>query len=469
MLTTASVLTRNVVRRERTVGELRRLSEAMGGWLTRRRLADCDANGTYIGRHKTQLDTIERVLKRAAEQLAKDADTLGADGDPGAFADDCRAIDIATVWLQRLWEFYRERFDQRDDKELGPVLQAADEVIWSCYHEVMQDRSPAAHGAAPLAVIASQYSPSALESDQPLRGDLRLTVDFPGWDEDLKKLVSALPLPLIALPPWCVHAPWWLIYLAHEVGHHVQDKLSLIAHFREGIGKTAQASAEPDSAAWSAWSAEIFADVFSVLAVGRWAAWSVAEVERSTLDKMRVTRNKYPSPLLRVLLLQSTAKCIGLEVPEAVADFDMQAADIQKHCAVANAVAKFAVGPVPDGRLLPKVLGLPGQEPGKLSFEERAAYWRGGLQATDTPAPAATLPTARHVIAGATAAWYDVSQITDAQQRLEASDALRRATVAALRASGPKDTRGELQAEAPDVGELFAFGLRRCGRRASVQ
>jgi hypothetical protein len=289
----SSILTRNVVRRERTVAELRRLSDAMGAWLIRRRLADCDAAGTYIGRHKTQLDTIERVLKRAADQLAKDADALSTNSDAGAFADDCRAIDIATVWLQRLWEFYRERFDQRDDADLGPVLQAADEIIWSCYHEVMQDRPLAQHGAAPLAIIASQYSPSAIESDQPLRGDLQLTVDFPDWDEDLKKLVSALPLPLIALPPWCVQAPWWLIYLAHEVGHHIQDKLNLIGYFREGIGKTAAASGEKDTA-WSAWSAEIFADVFSVLAVGRWAAWSVAEVERSTPDRMRVTRNRYP-------------------------------------------------------------------------------------------------------------------------------------------------------------------------------
>jgi hypothetical protein len=465
----SSVVTRNAVRRERTVSELRRLSDAMGAWLKHRRDADHDVNGRYIGRHKTQLDTIERVLKRAAEQLAKDADALSTDGDAGAFADDCRAIDIATVWLQRLWEFYRERFDQRDDEDLGPVLQAADEIIWSCYHEVMQHRSAADRGAAPLAIIASQYSPSALESDQPLRGDLRLTVDFADWDEDLKTLVSALPLPLIALPPWCVRAPWWLIYLAHEVGHHVQDKLNLIAHFREGIGRTA-ASGGQDAAAWSAWSGEIFADVFSVLAVGRWAAWSVAEVERSTPDKMNATRSKYPSPALRLLLLQSTAKCVGLDAPEAVADLDLQAANVQKQSEVADAVARFAVGPAPDGRPLPEVLGLAARrEPGKRTFEERVAFWRGGLRAAAASAPAATLPTARQVIAGATAAWYDVSRIADAKQRLDASEALRQATVTALRASGPEGTRGDKQAEAPDVGELFAIGLRRCGKQVSVR
>jgi hypothetical protein len=295
-------------------------------------------------------------------------------------------------------------------------------------------------------------------------------VEFPGWDEDLKKLVSALPLPLIALPPWCVHAPWWLIYLAHEVGHHVQDKLSLIAHFREGIAGAAKASGASDPGAWSAWSAEIFADVFSVLAVGRWAAWSVAEVERSTPDKMRVTRNKYPSPALRLLLLQSTAKCVGIAVPEAVADLDFRAADVVQQSAVAKAVAEFAVGPAPDGRSLPHVLGLiGGQKPEKPSFEERVAYWRGALQATDPPTPTAILPTARTVIAGATAAWYDVSQIADAQQRLKASEALRQATVAVLRASGPEGTRGDLQTEAPDVGALFATRLRQAGQRITVQ
>jgi hypothetical protein len=174
--------------------------------------------------------------------------------------------------------------------------------------------------------------------------------------------------------------------------------------------------------------------------------------------------------VLRLLLLQSTARCIGLQVPEAVVDLDLQAPDVQKQSAVADAVATFAVGPGQDGQPLPKMLGLPsGQAAGQVTFEQRVAYWRGALQAAGTPKPSATLPTARHVIAGAIAAWYDVSQIADANDRLKASKLLREATVAVLRASGPEGTRGDLQAEAPDVGELFANRLRQAGRRINVQ
>src|SRR5438034_6654841 len=124
----------NVVRRERTRAELRLLRSAIETWLTRRRLADRDAAGTYVGRHKTQLDTIEHVLGAAASQLADDADHLDTSLPEGEFYEKCRTLDIATVWLQRMWEFYRQKFDQRDDDRVGAVLRAADEVVWSCYH-----------------------------------------------------------------------------------------------------------------------------------------------------------------------------------------------------------------------------------------------------------------------------------------------------------------------------------------------
>jgi hypothetical protein len=204
----------NVVRRERTASELNRLTEAMGDWLTRRRKADCDAAGEYIGRYKTQLDTIERVLmKGATARLAENSRNLETGDDPGSFYDACRDIDLATVWLQRIWEFYRDKFDQRDDERLAPVLRSADEIVWSCYHGVMERARQidvsVDHGAAPLAFIAPEYSPAAVESDRPLVGALRLQVDLPGWDDELRKLVDVLSLPLLSLPAWCVKAPWW--------------------------------------------------------------------------------------------------------------------------------------------------------------------------------------------------------------------------------------------------------------------
>src|SRR2546427_3444117 len=169
---------------------------------------------------------IEHVLVAAASQLADDADHLDTSLPEGEFYETCRTLDIATVWLQRMWEFYRQKFDQRDDDRVGAGLRAADEVVWSCYHGVMERAGridPSIdHGAVPLPFIAPEFSPAAVESDQPLVGALQLSVDLPGWDDELKKLVGSLPLPLLSLPPWCVDSPWWLVYVAHEIGHHVQ-------------------------------------------------------------------------------------------------------------------------------------------------------------------------------------------------------------------------------------------------------
>jgi hypothetical protein len=44
-----------------------------------------------------------------------------------------------------VWDYFREKLDQRDDANLKPTLEAADEVLWSCYHPYFQDRNlPAA-------------------------------------------------------------------------------------------------------------------------------------------------------------------------------------------------------------------------------------------------------------------------------------------------------------------------------------
>jgi hypothetical protein len=70
----------NVVRRERTASELNRLTEAMGDWLTRRRKADCDAAGEYIGRRlaRTAAD-VQQITTGTVCHL--DADMVAAASD----------------------------------------------------------------------------------------------------------------------------------------------------------------------------------------------------------------------------------------------------------------------------------------------------------------------------------------------------------------------------------------------------
>src|SRR5262249_34782353 len=142
----------------------------------------------------------------------------------------CRRVDEAAAWLLRLWEFYRDKFDQRDvrpsqsDADMtvsaevgardasdvrvpfaGPTLRAADQIVWSAYHRVMsmaEALSNVAHGSAPLPFVAPEYSPSALDTQRPLASHLKLYLTFPTFNPRLKALVDRLAVPLLALPPW---------------------------------------------------------------------------------------------------------------------------------------------------------------------------------------------------------------------------------------------------------------------------
>ncbi len=461
----------NVVRRERTRAELRLLRSAIEAWLTRRRLADRDAAGAYVGRHKTQLDTIEHVLGAAASQLADDADHLDTSLPEGEFYEKCRTLDIATVWLQRMWEFYRQKFDQRDDDRVGAVLRAADEVVWSCCHGVMERArkiDPSIdHGAVPLPFIAPEFSPAAVESNQPLVGALQLSVDLPGWDDELKKLVSSLPL--LSLPPWCVDSPWWLVYVAHEIGHHVQGKLGLGGYYRDGVQKAAAAVSGGSADRWHGWADEIFADVFSVLSIGRWAAWSVAEVERSTAPRMRAPTRRYPAPATRLLLLERTARALALNAADVLTDVDVAALEAEQEHVTAEAVVGFALGALPNGTTLGGLVGL-GKEPAQLAaqFEEKGAFWRAQLRSAVPPAPVRDLITPRHVIAGAVGAWRDVSRVEDEAKRAANTAALAKATIATLQVSGPAGARGDRQPEAPRLGKILAQRLSEAGARAQA-
>jgi hypothetical protein len=235
----------NHVRRDQTLADLTALRAAIVLWLGHREQRDCDSLGLYIGRHKTQLQALKTVLLGAADGLARAADAIDVAADPGGLYDECRDVDLAVVWLQRLWEFYRDKFDQRDaDPPLGAAVRAADEVVWSCYHDVMERAAgwdpDIGHGAAPLAYIAPEYSPAALDSESAVSGSLRLDVQLSGWGPTERELVETLPVPLLRLPPWCVQSPWWLVHIAHEVGHELFAALKLTAHVRAGVRAAAR-------------------------------------------------------------------------------------------------------------------------------------------------------------------------------------------------------------------------------------
>lgn len=458
----------NRVRLDRTARELDGLAHAIAAWVQQREDADRDSQGRYVGRHKTQLETVRSLTAGALGEIRAALDAVDLTADESAVYAGCRALDQSIVWLQRLWTYIQARFDQRDDPDprVGQVLRAADEVIWSCYHQVFARArvlgADVEHGPPPLAFIEPEYSPVALPAGQPLPTYLELP---PGLDV-LGDEFKTLPLPVVRLPPWCLDAPWWLIYLAHEVGHHVQNDLGLVRFFREQMAAAAEETGlDPeDHARWGSWGQEIFADLFSVMMAGPWALRALAEAVWAEAQTMtRYTHPGYPPDVVRLALMAEAARRLGIADPAALRGLDLDAiaatrARTVTHMAVVPAALDRALGKLPGKlqtlKLLCRVDAAAFAPAGAIDRGARALRGQGSLSEGEL----ATLEAARTLVSGALAAWAALAQ--------EPDDAARRAGLAALAArtretlsrTGPAGTRAEYMPTGERPAEGAALG-----------
>jgi hypothetical protein len=104
-----------------------------------------------------------------------------------------------------------------------------------------------------------------------------------------------------------------LILIGHETGHFiqplVQSDFAYVASFRKTVENavTAADGTEQDADRWGGWAPEIFADWYSVLTMGPWAVWMMAQLELDEPERMLDARAEYPSPLARLALLAALA------------------------------------------------------------------------------------------------------------------------------------------------------------------
>ena len=119
-------------RRDQLQEEVASLHTEFADWLKGRR--DADARKQY----KTQLNALEALIDGALRALQPDLDACNPALEMGTFYDTCRRLDRCIVLLRRIWQFFKDKFDQRNDPRLSPVLQAADEVVWSCYRPLFE-------------------------------------------------------------------------------------------------------------------------------------------------------------------------------------------------------------------------------------------------------------------------------------------------------------------------------------------
>lgn len=408
--------------------------------------------------HTSQLRALRRNIGDVLDRIVADlpADVPGT--DLGEIYEKCRSNDKRTAHMLRLWRFFADKFDQRFDSRMAPALAAADEIGWSCF--AAATGHPGWTPAAPLAYFDARYAPSAFaREDTP--------VELRPADALLREHVRLLPIPLIALPPVCIDRPWWLILLAHEMGHQVQHEIGgggLIRSFADTVASLA-ADCGGDSDAWRGWSQELFADAFAVLTVGEWAAWAVAELERTTRERMRISADdRYPPPLVRASFMVGVATAggwtIGPKQLLATSDDEIGSAT----SAIAAKVVDLPLGGA-DAPTLAQLTGLDDRRLG-LDRAEIVGGWqqmisgyRGALAGIDPlVADTSHVEAARLCVAGATAAWHDLLNSENAAKA--EIDRLRNRSIDIVSRCRVEGTRGAQPASSvAEVSDALATSL----------
>jgi hypothetical protein len=305
--------------------ELNCLRGELEKWIRDRLEEDGKAQHQY----QTQLTDLQVVLVKALDRIRDGVEGVAEAAGPAAVYVACRRWDNCIVRARRLWTFYREKFDQRQDPRLRDVLRAADEVVWSCYAEAFRNALPAGTHkvpSAPLPYLDAQFTPLAItraEIPAPLKGDERLGTDV------LNEVLPKMPVPVVALPLSCVQAPWQLVYLGHEVGHHLQSDLGdtrtqLVTQFRGQLEGAVKGQGAKDR--WGPRNQELFADVASVYALGPWAAWAMCEMEladAATMLRRKEGQTVYPPAVVRLAHLAQLTTDLGFDGQALLSAFDL--------------------------------------------------------------------------------------------------------------------------------------------------
>jgi hypothetical protein len=220
-----------------------------------------------LEKHHSQIRAVASGLRIAAAKLLEEVGALAS--TPEKLTASASRIEVSVLDLHQVWAFYREKLALRLAEWCRDYLEAADELCWACYRPPRECAQAAGTIAAstlrepPLVFLSVDPSPFVLprgfKRDDPdaLAGMLAA--------EHRDEALRLLPLPLMGLP-WfqLAHLPDAVV-LGHEVGHAVEADLKLEDEVQ---GHVCSAVPKSRRAAWTAWRAEVFADLYAVLCTG---------------------------------------------------------------------------------------------------------------------------------------------------------------------------------------------------------
>jgi hypothetical protein len=417
---------------------LRRLGaqrDEISEWAHRRRLLD------RRQQFATQLGSVETTLTSLLEELSARADEL-APSSIGETHELCRKFDWQLMTVRRLWRWFADKFDQRDNERHARVLAAADEVVWSVYAGAMRTaHAGRVPSPAPLPYLDDLSAPEAVLRDDVPPAQLQL----PDYDEALALLLRRLPMSVVGLPVGIVAEPWQLALLGHEVGHQLQYDLLPGWALIQSAGARVEAAAGGAGcgAQWRDWSRELFADLVGLVTLGTAALSALLPLEIGLEPYMLARdRGRYPPPVVRLAVMRAMAEQLGLEPGPPTAaeraaaelartsgDFPRSndgwlwpegspalaltaaAADLDRVPVVA---AALVTGPVVGSRTLAQLAGFCAQDfaaGGRVMNQARDLRHGRGVIARG-------LPAVRTLVSGGIVAWQQVTAGPDSDTRL---------------------------------------------------
>jgi len=401
-------------RKNQTLRVLESLRYAINEWV---RVSERnDTNRQYV----TQISTLATQLGFLLDKVDAQIRAVPASQSERSTYSAMRLIERRLLWIQRIWRYFQTKFDQRGDPALAPTLKAADEIVWSCYAQPFRAAGVAVP-AVPLPFVALAFSPYAIPRDEPPQ-ELRSDVDG-GF---LNAMLTQLPLPVTGFPPVAVDEPWWLAYLAHEIGHHVQFDLNAGAM----LGAFADTLEAAGGARWRGWGKELFADCYSLLMIGPWALWALAElVWGEPADMLDDSNPRYPCALVRLVFMSEVANRLGFDGTSALRGLNVEnllaapamsknrdlrvaaTADLGNVAHVAQAVtsARYTQsGTLQDMAQFEREDFLPGGN---------VALWSKALRGEGAMVPNGYLKSARLVLGAGVGAWSAIRNTADEAQR----------------------------------------------------
>jgi hypothetical protein len=389
------------------------------------------------GQFATQLRSLDAALVDALGRLSQAAGRL-APGPLGATYELCRAFDDELLTVRRLWRWFADKFEQRDNNRYAPVLAAADEVAWSLYAGAMR----AANGgkvpqSSPLAYLDDVNVPEAVPRDL-VPSQLRPDV----YTEALQVMLAKLPIPVVGLPAGIADEPWRLALLGHEVGHHLQYDLlpdqALIASIGTVVAEAAGDDVEESE--WRWWSRELFADLAALVALGPASLTVLLPLELGTAQHMldRERDPRYPAPAVRLALIAEMGACLGVRVDEnfsPIAATGPVISDLARAPDVARTLVGYRVG---ERQTMAQLTGFSAADfrpGGAVSVRARQLTEQRGIAQRG-------LPMVRGLVSAGVVAWQQVGAMTDAGKRTEALRKLADALIKRIIGSAEPGTRG---------------------------